>query len=149
MIDSRPTTVYCASKLNRHPMWREWKAELSPSVIRIVSTWHDDPDVETLELDAKQCMFGWQANRRQILSAEHLLVFGTADDKLQGTLVEIGMALASDKYPKIHLVGSFDWGSWRFLDDVAIYATLHNALTAITGAPMHHPVKEHLLHDPT
>jgi hypothetical protein len=60
-------------------------------------------------------------------------VFGHKEDALQGTLIEIGMALAMDL--PIHLVGTFPWGTWKFNESVHIHETLHDALVAILKGP--------------
>jgi hypothetical protein len=140
-------TVYLASPIKRHAMWREWKRELSPSTFNIVSTWHDYENIEELELDATQCTVGWEKNRLQILEADHLLVFANDGDFLNGTLVEIGMALGDNEGTHIHLVGTYPWGSWRFFNQIRTYDTLHDALLEISGNAFHY--KEHLDNDPS
>ena len=122
--------VYCASKLRHSFMWRNWRSGLS--CISIVSTWHDDPDVEAKEADPHACMMGWRTNRLQILHmTDHLLVYGNKYDALNGTLTEVGMAMAM-AIP-IHLVGTYPWASWRHFDGVTVHDSLDAALTSIVS----------------
>lgn len=118
--------VYLASKLYHAPMWRDWKENLD--AIQIVSTWHDDVNIE--KNTPQQCAAGWRKNEDQILRAEYLLVYAHANDKLNGALVEIGMAFGA--YTRIVLSGAFPWGTWRHAKGVVICDTPHDALLHIT-----------------
>jgi hypothetical protein len=113
-------------------MWQNWTAGLA-GVIDIVSTWHSLGLPENDELVAPAlCRSHWNVNYSQIARAQHLLVFADEYDKPNGTLVEIGMALATGK--PVHLVGTFPFGSWRHLKLCHRHNTLHDALLDITGA---------------
>ena len=138
--------LYLASKLHRAGWWREWKRELSPSMFNIVSTWHDNTTVEADEANTTACEDGWRDNRMQILHAtDHMVVYGSKTDALNGTMIEIGMACAM-AIP-VHLVGTYPWGTWTHLPNVTVHPSLHHALSSIIGRPMHFPVKEHLSND--
>lgn len=122
--------LYCASKFHNAFMWRNWKEHL-PNVIEIVSTWHDNLNIAADDLDENICRREWIKNRTQILySAEHFLAYGSRNDALNGTLVEIGMALAADM--NVHLVGTYPWATWRHMRQVKIHQSLHHALLNIT-----------------
>jgi nucleoside 2-deoxyribosyltransferase len=124
--------IYCASKLRHAPVWRQWKTELHDT-LDIVSTWHDNPNVEVDEADSAKCYAGWHANRMEILhAADFMLVFGMKKEPLNGTLIEVGMAIAMNI--PTYLVGDYPWGTWRYMNPVVECDSLHTALTDITGA---------------
>lgn len=105
--------VYCASPMTRSRMWRD-RSILGPK-IRVISTWHDLEDVITSDQDPNFAYGEWICNRTLIRQrvCDHLLVYAEHNDKPNGTLVEIGMALAQNI--PVNLVGNFEWGSWRTL----------------------------------
>jgi len=146
-----PKRVYCASKLFRAKLWRDWKSNLSPRDFTFVSTWHDNENVEKDEQDYMKCYEGWTKNIHQILDADHMVVFANDGDRLNGTLVEIGIALSH--HVEVHLCGSFQWGTWRFQDVVAPpWKSLYHAFNDIYGkakGPLYVPTNKELLHDPS
>ena len=128
--DNHKPRVYCASKLMHSFMWRNWRDALD--CINIISTWHNDPEIESKETDVDQCIAGWKDNRLQILhEADHLLVYANRHDRLNGTLVEVGMAYAMNI--PIHLIGTFPWGTWRHSDLVHVHSSLSDALIVIVN----------------
>lgn len=119
--------VYFASKLRHASMWREWKAAAVP--LNVISTWHDHEKLDEHDRDA--CYVNWQHNRIQLIhSADLIIAYAERDDPLNGTLVEIGIAVAREL--PIHLAGGFNWGTWRHFPFVKVYPTLHDILFAIT-----------------
>jgi hypothetical protein len=138
--------IYFASKLHRAPLWRAWATELSPTQFEVCSTWHDSLTVEADESNKALCIEGWENNIKQIERATCVLVYGNAGDALNGTLVEIGLAIESGAH--IFLVGTYPWGTWRHLPFVHEYPTIHAAFGGITRSEFYFPVKEFLLNDP-
>lgn len=123
--------VYCASSTAHAAMWREWSDALRPR-IDIVSTWHQSPSVEADEINEAICAVAWKENIRQITNdAHHMIVYANEGDRLQGTLVEVGMAIAMSM--PIYIVGDYRWGTWRYCRFVYPHFTLHEALMAIVG----------------
>lgn len=128
--------IYCASSTTHAAMWREWTDALRPR-IDIISTWHE-LDFPLEEQNAAVSAVHWKENIRQILfDADHLLVYATADDHIQGTLVEVGLAIGNGL--PIHLIGTYPWRSWRHSAFIHVHSSLHAALVTITGA--HSPIK--------
>ena len=128
--------VYCASPWRRAKMWRTLEF---PS-IKVVSTWHDDLSLAEAEQDCDPvaCRAAWARDFKQIMSADALLVYAEAKDRPNGTLVEVGYALSHDM--PVHIVGNFEWGTWRFDPLVQQHNTLIGAVEDISGVP-HDPSK--------
>ena len=121
--------VYCAASIHRAKLWRSRPHDMELR-LEILSTWHDSPTLLTDENDGAVCIDAWDRDIKQILRSEHLLVYAERKDRLNGTLVEIGVAY-SNAIP-IHLVGNYKWGTWRYLPRVYTHTTIHEALDAIT-----------------
>ena len=117
--------VYLASKLYHAPMWRDWKANKKLG-ITIVSTWHDNINIEADDHDIAACRSGWIENICDIRGADAMLVYGMREEALNGTLVEIGAALHSGV--DVYLVGTYPWGTWRHLRKVNHSPDLHTAI---------------------
>ena len=122
--------VYCASKLHRHAMWRS--GIVPDKGLTVVSTWHNNPDIEIDELDQKLCRDGWAQNFIEIRQADVVVAYGEFKDRLNGTLIEIGYALARRK--PVYLVGNYDWGTWKYHPFVKQFPTIHQAFEHIIGA---------------
>ena len=146
-----PKRVYCASKLFRAKLWRDWKSNLSANDFTFVSTWHDNESVEVDEQDYEKCYEGWAKNLHQILDADYMIVFANDGDRLNGTLVEIGFAISHNV--DIQLVGTFQWGTWHTLDTVYFQRSVWHAFNAIyaspKGFPLYYPTNKELINDPS
>lgn len=125
-IPSKPK-VYCASKLYHAPMWRDWRT--GTKQIELCSTWHDNLRVEQDDSDPQACRIGWERNVDDIVRADALLCYAHTGEKLNGGLVEIGMAIAL--YTPVYLVGGHTWGTWRYMQDVSLHESLAHAVAAI------------------
>lgn len=127
-----PPRVYFASKLYRAPQWREIKAAME-GMLEVVSTWHDDHEVVSNESNDLLARDGWKANHYDVKQATTLLAHGVASDPLNGTLIEIGMALA--RLIPIILVGNYPWGTWRLLPNITQAETLHEGMNLLMKGP--------------
>jgi len=121
--------VYCASPAHRLKMWQV----IAFRSIHIVSTWHTNANFAADDQDAATCAEYWEQDFTEIRQADVLLAYAEAHDRPNGTLVEIGYALAHDT--PVALVGNFAWGTWKHLPLVTHYPTLREAVAAITGVP--------------
>ncbi len=123
--------VYFASKLVHAPLWRDYKiANLGH--FDVVSTWHDDLDVIRKDNDDEAaCLLGWKQNIVDVGRATHLVAMGAREDRLNGTLVEIGMAMR--RGIPILLTGSYPWGTWRFLHGVMQFPDIVAVLEHLKG----------------
>jgi len=121
-------------------MWREWVKELKPNVT-IVSTWHQSESIEGDDKNSAIASASWRSNYLQITdgNVDYFLAYADADDPIQGTLVEIGMALAAGL--SVYLVGTYPWGSWKHLPFIYPHERLHSALLSITKAKAHPHVR--------
>jgi nucleoside 2-deoxyribosyltransferase len=99
--------------------------------ILVVSTWHDNDTLVEAEEDKDPlaCRAAWNRDFRQIRSADHLLVYAEHKDRPNGTLVEIGYALSHEM--PVHLVGNFEWGTWRYCELVFTHNTIREATSFI------------------
>jgi len=122
--------IYLASKLFRAPQWRLFRT-LYLNEFEVVSTWHDNLTVEADDANCDlACRKGWEGNLEQVVNrCDILLAHGEKDDKLNGTMIEIGMAFGLSK--PIYLVGSYPWGTWKILDHVQHFNNLLEAVEAI------------------
>ena len=77
------------------------------------------------------CAMSWEENFKEIRQADALLAYAEHKDRPNGTLVEIGYALAMEL--PVCLVGNFDWASWRHHPSVIHFSTLREAVAQITG----------------
>jgi nucleoside 2-deoxyribosyltransferase len=126
----RLPSVYFASKLYRGPQWRQMVKDLS-SCINVVSTWHSDHDVIANEAHDAVALRGWIDNRTQVVKlADYVLAHGIAGDPLNGTLIEIGMAIG--RGIPVVLVGDYPWGTWKLLPNVTHVESLDAAVAFIT-----------------
>src|SRR5687768_8867561 len=101
------TRIYTASKVFRAPMWRQLATgypDLDFSARWIHNESLDDTNVE-------MCRDGWIKNINDVIDSDLLICYAEADDRLSGTLVEIGAALAADN--PVFLIGEYDWKTWR------------------------------------
>lgn len=131
-----PPKVYFASKLYRAANWREIKSALKGS-INVVSTWHDDPKVLEKDQFPKYGRQNWIRGRHEIIAvADWLIAYAMEGDPLNGTLVEIGMAIGHN-IPVI-LVGTYPWASWKYSEEVVEIDTLHHAFLHITQGEFRH-----------
>jgi nucleoside 2-deoxyribosyltransferase len=125
--------VYCASPAHRAKMW----TVLAYRDLHIVSTWHNNPTLASDDLDHDTCRDYWEIDFAEIRKADALLAYAEHKDRPNGTLIEIGYALAHDT--PVALVGNFEWGTWRHLPLVTHYATLREAVAGLTGVSADDP----------
>lgn len=117
--------VYLASKFQRGLMWREFLKDLEP--FEIVSTWFNGPNVGLADSEPPETQLdNWTNDRRQVLSSDLLIAYGTRGDLLNGTMIEIGMAYG--KGIPIYLAGSYPWATWTALPNVHTFAYLTGAI---------------------
>lgn len=127
-ITSTRPRVYCASPAHRLKMWQ---MDLLPPSVHVVSTWHTNTTFAADDQDPDACARYWGIDFSEIRQADALLAYAEYGDKPNGTLVEIGYALAHDT--PVALVGNFNWGTWKHLPLVTHYPTLREAAAAIIG----------------
>lgn len=120
--------VYLASKLIHAPMWRDWRQSNSYG-LRIVSTWHDNLNIDADDRDFDACRAGWTKNFADIDRADALIAFADRSEPINGTLVEIGAAISNRI--NVYLVGSFPWGTWQYSTNVYKCPSLADAAYAI------------------
>ena len=116
--------VYCASPAHRRKMWRNL-----PTSIKVVSTWHDNENFEADEQSPEACARYWEMDCKQIRQADVLLAYAEDGDRPNGTLIEIGYAIANEM--PVYLVGTFEWGTWRHLPNVKEYRLMPDAIKAM------------------
>ena len=133
--------VYCASPLHRSHMWQTLASTPPFTNINIVSTWHNNNNVENEEDDPAAAFIGWHNNLRDIKWADHILAYAEFSDKPNGTLFELGYAHSIGR--PIHLVGNFKWGTWRLLPSIHHHDTFRDAIDHIVHS------KEFASNDPT
>lgn len=119
--------VYCASPLSRRAMWQPDAGIVDRNLFNVVSTWHASETVETDDADPYTAYQGWLGNLLQLRTARYLLVYAEHKDRPNGTLVEVGAALAHSI--PVLLVGNHEWGSWCTLCQE--FETLREALDSI------------------
>jgi hypothetical protein len=121
--------IYCASPYPRAKMWRPRgdSTILGPDVA-VISTWHNSGLEEPL-VTPEQFTVHWIKDFAEIRCAHAILAYAEFGDKPQGTLVEIGYALAH-KIP-VHIVGNYNWSNWKNYPLVTEHATLREAVVAI------------------
>lgn len=126
------TRVYCASPSSRAKMWRE---DLIPSTfggaLHVVSTWHDNETFEANDQAPRACARYWELDFQQIRQSDVLLAYAELRDRPNGTLVEIGYAIAQEI--PVYIVGNFEWGTWRYHPSVIHCPTLREAVVTIIG----------------
>ena len=122
-----PPRVYCASPAHRFKMWNT----LDLPGIRIVSTWHTNSLLADHEADPQWCREAWERDTMEIRQADVVLAYAEHKDRPNGTLFELGYAVAMDT--PVALVGNFEWGTWKHLPLVTHYASLRLAIADITG----------------
>jgi hypothetical protein len=119
-----------ASVLARGAMWRDLRAKGAP----IISSWIDeDGPNDTADLDEL-----WVRIRREVLSAERLILYVEPDDfPLKGAFVEVGMALAAGVpitivAPGVEITGRNQrpFGSWIKHPSVSFAPSVQAALGA-------------------
>lgn len=123
--------VYCASPSPRAKMWTLPGAGILGPDVTIVSTWHNNLNFEADDQSAPKCAEYWELDFAQIRQADVLLAYAEHKDRPNGTLIEIGYALAHDT--PVALVGNYQWGTWQHLPLVHHYPTIREAVVAITG----------------
>jgi len=124
--------VYCASPSHRAKMWRT--TGILPVEVNIISTWHNNLNFEADDQSPGACKEYWELDFKQILQADILLAYAESKDRPNGTLIEIGYAIAH--VTPVALVGNFDWGTWRHTSLVTHYPTLREAAADILGVPV-------------
>jgi hypothetical protein len=136
--------IYCASPYPRAKMWRARgdSTILGPDVA-IISTWHLSGIDECL-VSPEQFAVHWIKDFAEIRCAHALLAYAEFGDKPQGTLVEIGYALAH-KIP-VHIVGNYNWATWKNHPSVTQHATLREAVVAIIREQPHDAPKDVAIH---
>jgi nucleoside 2-deoxyribosyltransferase len=122
--------IYCASPAHRAKMWRgDPMLFTHADRVRVISTWHNNAVL--LNGDVAECIEGWTRDLAEIRQADVLVAYAEHKDRPNGTLVEIGYAIAHDT--PVALVGNFEWGTWRHLPLVTFYPTLREAFASISG----------------
>lgn len=107
--------IYLAAKIHRIQMMRFIAEDIrSDWGLDVISAWHDGEIID--DTSAPACRAGWEMNRAQVLGADLLLAYGTKDDPLNGTMIEIGMAVGRNI--PIYLVGNYPWATWTSLNNV-------------------------------
>lgn len=125
-MNDRYPLIYCASKLHRAEYWRSLIQKNDPRY-GIVSTWHNSLTVEQDDASSNEaCREGWRSNLSDLLAADALIAWATADEKPNGTIVEIGSMLIREL--PVYLVGDFAWGTWRHLPFVSHHPSVEAAL---------------------
>ena len=133
--------IYCASPSPRAKMWTLPGAGILGPDVTIVSTWHDNKNFAADDQSALACEKDWQQDFAQIRQADILLAYAERLDRPNGTLVEIGYALAHET--PVVLVGNYLWGTWRHLPLVTHHPTIREAVVAILAATGPGPVEAH------
>lgn len=122
--------VYCASPAHRAKMWRkDLILPIYGGQITVVSTWHDNENFTADDQDAEACKRYWEQDFKEIRQADALLAYAEHFDKPNGTLVEIGYAIAQEI--PVFIVGNFNWGTWHHHPSVTSCFTLREAIALI------------------
>jgi nucleoside 2-deoxyribosyltransferase len=120
--------IYCAAPSHRAKMWR---SDILGPDVTIVSTWHNNLNFEADDQSPVACAKYWDLDLEQIRQADILMAYAESNDRPNGTLIEIGYAIAH--VTPVALVGNFDWGTWRHMPLVTHYPTLREAIDSILG----------------
>jgi nucleoside 2-deoxyribosyltransferase len=94
--------IYVASKIYHANEWRHWR---DVKGFNIISTWIDKP----IQNDPAELRTLWNDSINELHNCDILIAVRLRDEKLKGTMVEIGGALTLRK--PIVLVGEFE-GTW-------------------------------------
>jgi hypothetical protein len=115
--------IYTASKLAKAQMWEELgKADH----IFLSSRWLKHVKVGTPDSPDNAYYF-WQENIDDVKECDRLVVYGTEDEHLRGALVEVGAALAFDKF--VDVIGEHpDYGTWQFHPNIFHHKTIEDWL---------------------
>lgn len=102
--------VYIASKLKHADRWRKLREQWPAEGIDLHARWHDQ---ESQEDEAQPVDFSifWLVDEEDVSNSDCVIVYGEADDKLNGALVEAGIAIAH-KILVIVVGDSPSFGSW-------------------------------------
>lgn len=110
--------IYTASTLKHAPLWVALRDQWPE--IEFTARWPVDHMVGDKPKWAEDEPFArifWQHDLADVTAADLVLCYGDADEKLQGALVEAGMALGQGK--QVICVGhSPSFGTWQFHPNV-------------------------------
>src|SRR5262249_12139340 len=101
-----------------------WKHE----GIDLHARWHDQAALEHPEhnLSPEDFHIFWLVDEEDVKASDAVVVFGAADDKLRGALVEAGIAIGAGILTI--LVGDCpDWGTWQHHPVVARATSMEHA----------------------
>jgi nucleoside 2-deoxyribosyltransferase len=120
--------IYLAAKIHRiHFIYHLAKEVRTNWGLDVISAWHDGKILD--DINEPACRAGWEMNRAQVLGADLLLAYGKKEDALNGTMIEIGMAVGRNI--PIYLVGAYPWATWTSLNNVKKFDALPQARDAI------------------
>lgn len=131
-MNTRKLKVYTASKLTHGPMW----VNLNWPEIEIVARWpfgHADTQGNPAwpeNCEAHGSIF-WKHDEEDVRAADVVLVYASGDsDVLRGALIEVGIAIALQKY--VVIVGEcLSYGTWKYHPQVLRTKTMDDARSVL------------------
>lgn len=116
--------IYTASKLHHWKMWRK----LCDSTAHIFAhaRWLKHVAIGTPD-NADSALQFWIEDQEDVRTADAVVIYGEGDDKLRGSLVEVGMAIAYG-VPVIVVGAHPDYGTWQYHFGVKRVATMDDAM---------------------
>lgn len=101
-------------------MWQKLRIEWRE--LEFTARWIDMKNIIDCDRDPHICSIAWEENLQDIKNSDFILVYGTKDDHLRGTLVEAGMGIALNK--RVIAVDQHpDYGTWQY--HPAVYKALN------------------------
>lgn len=123
--------VYIASKLRHAARFRAMREHWSACGIDLHARWFDQAEIELAsEPTPEDFHIFWLVDEEDVKSSDAVVIFGEADDKLRGALVEAGIAIGAGILT-IVVGDSEDFGSWQHHPHVVRAASLEYAKTLI------------------